>query len=284
MNKHLFCFGLGYTATYLIKILEDMYPNKWIFGGSKRNIKQISSRNTKIFEFNSDLILPTDITHLLISIPPDNTGDIVNNIFLGQILSLKKLEWIGYLSATSVYGNHNGNWVDETATTAPTYNRGILRVNAENKWLNLFTTYNLPIHIFRLAGIYGIGRNVIEKILDKHNIPIIHKPGHYFSRIHVEDIVQILMQSMDKHTPGQIFNLADDLPCENSLVVEFAYKLLNLIPPKPVNLENTQHSEMTREFYSDNKRVSNNKIKETFNMELKYPNYKSGLENIMLAM
>ena len=220
MNK-LIIFGCGYSGQYLSKILENDYniikTNRILIPGN--------------FVFDDLSPLPKesfeDVTHILISIPPVEKGDLVFQKHIQEISAIPTLKWLGYLSATSVYGDHQGKWVDESSELLAKDARGINRIKNENIWLN-----SLPelTHIFRLGGIYGPGRSVIEEI-KKGIARRIYKEGQYFSRIHVEDIAQILALSMLKPTGGQIFNLVDDLPAPSHEVIEYYCDLLALPYP-----------------------------------------------------
>ena len=259
---NLFCFGLSYTAMQLMPLFPSMT-------GTSRTKKQ----NTLLF---TDALSVKKVlqkaTHVLVSIPPVDSKDIVLNHYLDTLRKLPNLEWVGYLSATSVYGDHQGEWVDERSICSPTTARGKERLNIENVWL----ASGLPIHIFRLSGIYGKGRSVFDRLKSK-SLSRIDKPGHLFSRIHVEDIARILKASMFKPTPGEIFNVADDLPAESRELIEYACYLLKEPFPSLVPFEEADLSPMAREFYQDNKRVLNRKAKDLFGLNLKYPTYKEGL-------
>ena len=147
--------------------------------------------------------------YILHSIPPTEIGDPVYKRFSKAIMSRStNLSWFGYLSTTSVYGNHDGKWVDENIPVNPSSNRGLLRVKAENNWSNI---KDLPLHIFRLAGIYGPNRSPLDKIRSG-KAQLISKPGQFFSRIHVEDIARVLKASIEMPNHGSVYNVCDDLP------------------------------------------------------------------------
>lgn len=257
---HLFCFGYGYVAKFLSKKLLNL---GWKVSGTSRskNIQDVILCN---YEKVSQGLLKS-ATHVLISIPPDG-DDVVERY--GDCL--QNVKWLGYLSATSVYGDYSGNWVDEESETKPIEIRGEKRLKSERKWLNS----RLPVHIFRLAGIYGPGRNMLID-LQLGKARNVKKEGHFFSRIHVEDISNILFSSMQNIKPGEIYNCADDLPTTQSEVVIYATKLLNVSPPEPIELPDYAQS-----FYLGSKKVSNVKIKKDLNVSLIYPNYKVGLESL----
>ncbi|PIR38133.1 MAG: NAD(P)-dependent oxidoreductase [Alphaproteobacteria bacterium CG11_big_fil_rev_8_21_14_0_20_39_49] len=279
-ENHLFCFGLGYSATQLAK---DLLANGWRVSGTCRNTEKFPKLKTLgITPHIFDHDLPLDnlwdfnsVTHILTSIPPNEEGDIVLNYHLDDLKKLPDLKWAGYLSTTGVYGDHKGEWVDEETPTNPPNDRSRYRVEAENAWLES----GLPVHIFRLAGIYGKGRSSIES-LKNGTARRIDKHGQVFSRIHVEDIAQILTASIEKPNAGSIYNCADDLPCPQAEVVEYAAKLIGIKPPELIPFEQADLSPMARSFYMSNRRVSNKKIKDELGVKLKYPDYKSGLGGV----
>lgn len=277
--NHLFCFGFGYTAQRLVQKLNALEPEAWKFTGTNRSPISGSMSKYSII-FDDCLRIPDDVTHILISIPPKENSEIVYNLFITQITKLKKLEWLGYLSATSVYGDKKGEWVDETSDTSNCGDVGEKRLMAESMWLDTATRDKIPVQIFRLAGIYGPGRSAIESAIAK-KLHIIDKPDAVFSRIHVDDIVQTILFSMDAPKPKAIYNVADDYPCNPREVAEYACKLLGIKAPEPLTIDAANLSEMGKYFYSQSKRVSNNKIKEDLGVELLYPTFKEGLEAIL---
>lgn len=263
----LFCFGLGYVAQYLT---------------SNFNIKHIGThtngKNNLIFNEETELDITKflEISHVLISIPPINGVDIVHHKMLEQLKALPNLKWVGYLSATSVYQNADGAEVDENYPLEKFEKKSLDRQKAENLWL----TSTLPIHIFRLAAIYGKGRSVLDLLLNG-TARRIYKKNHFFSRIHVADIANILFSSMNNIKIGSIYNVADDLPSSNMEIVEYGAKLLNIDPPKIEDYEKAELSEMMRYYYSSSKKIVNNKIKNELNVKLQYPSYKEGLAEIL---
>lgn len=208
----------------------------------------------------------------MISTPPEVEKIIINN-FLTTLKNNKNLQWVGYLSSTSVYGDHKGDWVEETSNTQPTSKMGLKRMEAEQLLLNS----NLPVRIFRLAGIYSLERNIFSR-LKKKEVKIINKKDQIFSRIHVEDIVQVLFSSFSKSKDKDIFNVSDDEPCSYKEVVEYAATLLQIEMPKEINFEDLKNSKM-KDFYRDRKKVQNLKIK-LMGVKLKYPTFKEGLAAI----
>ncbi len=282
---HLFCFGLGYSASFLAR---QLVAKGWRVCGTCR------SRDSQVelsrFGIEAHLFdrgrpignlaeLLSTATHLLSSVPPDETGDAVLDLHRAEIdAAADHLAWIGYLSTTGVYGDHAGGWVDEMSELKPTGERGQRRLAAERGWLAL----RQPAHLFRLAGIYGPGSSAFDAIREGRAKRIV-KPGQIFSRIHVADIAQVLEASMARPHPGAAYNVCDDDPAPPSDVVAFAAALLNRPPPPEIPFEEAELSAMARSFYDDNKRVSNSRIKRELGVALRYPSYRVGLPAILAA-
>ena len=220
--------------------------------------------------------------HLFLnSIPPTEHGDIViNNLKENILKNNEKLRWYGYFSSTSVYGNYDGEWVDENSRLLPKTSRGILRRKSEINHIELFRLHSLPIHIFRLPGIYGPGRSVFDKVRNGQLTEIIKK-DHFFSRVYVEDIASAIKKSFNNPTPGEIFNLSDDMPCQSREIVRYAASLIKISNIKTISYDDPKLNEKTRSFYFDNKRVRNLKIKKILDWTPKYGNYKLGLKRIL---
>ena len=193
-----------------------------------------------------------------------------------QIASAKHLEWVGYLSTTGVYGDHDGGWVDETSALTPATKRGRARVDAEAEW----QTLGLPLHIFRLAGIYGPGRGPFAKVRNGTARRIIKK-GQVFSRCHVDDIAQVLEASIEKPNPGAIYNICDDDPAPPQDVLAYAAELLGLPLPPAVDFETAEMTPMARSFYAESKRVRNDRIKDELGVRLLHPTYRDGLQALL---
>jgi nucleoside-diphosphate-sugar epimerase len=272
--------GHGYTARSLTRRL---HPQGWRIIGTTRDREQIGS----IRQSGADAVIwPGEspnfdgVTHLLISTAPNNTGDPVLNA-LGQEIAERagQFRWVGYLSTTAVYGDHGGAWVDESTPATPASRRGNLRVLAERQWAAID---GLPLHIFRLAGIYGPGRGPFSK-LKRGGLRQIIKPGQVFSRIHVDDIAQVLAASMERPDPGAIYNVCDDEPVPPQDVIAYAAELQGLPLPPSVPFEEADLTPMARSFYSENKRVRNDRIKRDLGIELRYPNFRVGLESLQKA-
>jgi len=282
-RSHLFCFGLGYTA---LALGRRLVATRWLVTGTCRSAeRQALLREAGLSAVLFDRDRPVDatalngVTHLLVSVPPDATGDPVLAMHGDDIASLPGLSWLGYLSTTGVYGDRGGNWVDETAWLLPTGERGRRRVAAEEGWLGLWHDRGAPVHIFRLAAIYGPGRSAFDA-LRAGTARRIDKPGQVFSRIHVADLVSVLIASMERPRPGAVYNVCDDDPAPPEAVVAYAAELLGMEPPPLVPFEAAGLSPMARSFYADNKRVANRLIKTELGVTLRYPDFRAGLAAI----
>jgi nucleoside-diphosphate-sugar epimerase len=282
-NKKLFCFGYGYTARSLAQRLMQF---GWTIAGTttdpeKKDAMQKDGIASFLFEKTQMLADPhaafDGVTHMLFSIPPNDHGDPVLEAHAPDIAAIKTLEWAGYLSTTAVYGNQDGGWVDESSSIAPESRRGDVRARAEQQWQSMWQQDALPLHIFRLAGIYGPERNVLDSVR-AGTARRIEKPGHVFNRIHVEDIVQTLIASMNKPRPGGIYNLADDVPTPSHEVINFACNLLGINPPPLLRFDQVELAPIVRSFYKDNKRVNNGLIKSELGVKLLYPDFRAGLQ------
>ena len=281
----LFCFGFGQVAKYFVK---NLIKNKFDFDLVTTNTRKTQNETFDTLQYKSyyfkddkfDDNLLNDLNSsnkILISIPPKNQTDIVLKIF-GKIFKKNNFDWVTYLSATSVYGDQKGQWVNEDTTPQPTSNRGIARLNAEICWLKYYKDFNLPIQIFRLSGIYSIENNIIKK-LKMGTLKVVEKNNHFFSRIHIEDIAEILTISLKQFNSGHIFNVSDDHPCSNDEVARYAANLIKINVPKKIKPQEIA-SEILKDFYKDSKKVSNKKMRNFFGYDLKYPTFKEGLQMI----
>jgi nucleoside-diphosphate-sugar epimerase len=282
--SHLFCFGLGYTALVLARRLAAA---GWSVTGTRRGAHNAAALNRAAFRtliFDRDRPIPADslgeATHLLVSIPPDAEGDPVLATQSEHIAAFSGLCWVGYLSTTGVYGDRDGGWVDETSVLQPTGERGRRRVAAEQAWLDLWRSHGVPVHIFRLAAIYGPGRSTFDA-LRAGTAKRIDKPGQVFSRIHVEDLAGTLTASIRQPRPGAVYNVCDDDPAPPEAVVAHAAALMGVPAPPLVPLKAASLSSMARSFYDDNKRVSNRLIKTELGATLRYPSFRVGLAAIL---
>ena len=282
---NIFCFGFGQVAkNFITKInSENLTINLTTTSRESSKENNFNNINYKSFQFSEnsfDQKLIKNLKssdHILVSIAPSKGEDIVIKNFQ-NILEKSTTKWITYLSATSVYGNHNGDWVDEKSNTNPTSTNGIDRLYAEKLWLNLADKKNLPVQIFRLSGIYSNQNNVLTR-LKSGSAKLIEKKKQFFSRIHVEDIANVLFESLQNFKSKEIYNISDDKPTSSEELISYGSKLLNIEKPKVVNLS-TIESEMVKNFYKDSKKVNNKKMKEFFNYKLKHPTYVEGLNYI----
>jgi nucleoside-diphosphate-sugar epimerase len=265
----LLCLGFGYSARAFAATLQG-----WQITGTSRD----GQRGTVRFDRNR--ILPpyffAGVTHLLVSIPPDDGGDPAFDRHRDDVAALTNLQWLGYLSTTGVYGNRDGGWVGEGSDLRPTSARSERRCDAEEQWLSL------GAHVFRLAGIYGPGRSSFDA-LRAGTARRFDRPGHAFSRIHVDDLAAVLRASMAQPRPGAIYNVCDDEPAAPADVIAYAAELLGIAAPPLEPFDPATLSPMAQSFWADNKRVSNALIKRELGVVLRYPNYRAGLAAILAA-
>ena len=282
----LFCFGLGYSA---LALARRLLAEGWSVAGTTRcedKARRLAQEGVEVFLFDHGRPLDdppaalAGTSHLLSSVPPDGGGDPVLDHHRQDIAALESLDWLGYLSTTGVYGDRDGGWVDEDSDLAPTGERGRRRLAAEEAWLELWELEGLPVHLFRLAGIYGPGRSALDSVRGG-TAKRIDKPGQVFSRIHVDDIAAVLRASIARPRPGAAYNLCDDEAAPPQEVVAYASELLGREPPPLIPFDQAELSAMGRSFYRDNKRVSNARIKEELGVTLAYPNYREGLRALL---
>ncbi|MFD2738306.1 SDR family oxidoreductase [Sulfitobacter aestuarii] len=280
MNKTLLSFGHGYSARALA---TRLLPKGWRIIGTTRNpdkLAEIAATGVEpLLWSGSDLRdWLREAPQLLISAGPAPQGDPVLHDLGNEIrAAAPSLRWVGYLSTTGVYGDHQGGWVDETTPLRPATRRGQARVEAEAAWQAI---PELPLHIFRLAGIYGPGRGPFAKVRRGTARRII-KQGQVFSRIHVEDIAQALDKSLARPQPGAIYNLCDDDPAPPQDVIGHAAELLGLPLPPAIAFEDAEMTEMARSFYAESKKVRNDHAKAALGWQPKYPDYRSGLSAML---
>lgn len=273
----LLSLGHGYSAQALARRL---LPQGWTVIGTTRSPAKAEALRREGVE---PLLWPADLgpalaraTHVLASAAPDAAGD----PFLAELpeIAAARPEWVGYLSTTGVYGDHQGGWVDEETPLTPNSDRGRWRVLAENQW----RATGLPIHIFRLAGIYGPGRGPFEKVRDGTARRVI-KPGQVFSRCHVDDIALVLETSIRKPAPGTAYNVCDDNPAPPEDVLGHAARLLGLPDPPAVDFDTADMTPMARSFYSESKKVRNDRIRIDLGVRLLHPSYQAGLAALLDA-
>ena len=279
----LLCLGLGYSAEALT---ARLLQRGWRVLGTTRSAERAAALEARVIEIlqlgEEGFAAPelaaalSQATHLLSSAPPDQEGDPALRGLGPALETARQLAWIGYLSTTGVYGDRGGAWVDEETPPAPGNDRSRRRLAAETVWLNLCLDRGLPVHIFRLSGIYGPGRSQIDALRAGRARRIV-KPGQVFSRIHVEDIATALEASMARPAPGRIYNLADDEPAPASDVVTYGAGLLGIDPPPEEPYEDTGLSEMAQSFYAECRRVRNLRLRRELGVDLAYPTYREGL-------
>lgn len=282
MNK-LFCFGYGYTAHHLSRALAAR--GDFTIAGTTRDHDKLDVMaqhgiDAHLFSYDQGMPNPQtlfrDVTHVLISVPPDDNGDPVW-IFHGDDLArAPNLKWVGYLSSTAVYGDRGGDWVDEQTDVHPVTKRGMRRSRAERQWLTLYQDHDFPAMIFRLAGIYGPGRSALETVR-AGAARRINKQGHAFSRVHIDDIVQTLIASMTRGKKGRVYNVADDYPAPSHEVIAYTCELLGLPVPPLLDFNSADLAPITMSFYTENKRVRNDLIKDELGVRLQYPTFREGL-------
>jgi nucleoside-diphosphate-sugar epimerase len=278
----LFCFGLGYSARVLAGRLRR---RGWEVRGTTRRPEKaaaLAAEGHPTWPFDRDRPLPAEalagVTHALTSVAPDERGDPVLDLHGPDLAALPALAWIGYLGTTAVYGDRQGGWVDEDTPVEPGLARADRRARAEAAWL----ASGLPVHVFRLAGIYGPGRSALDNLRQGSARRIV-KPGQVFSRVHVEDIAAVLEASIGHPSPGRVYNVCDDEPAPPQDVVAYAAGLLGVEPPPEQPYETAELSPMARTFYKDNRRVRNERIKRELGVRLAYPTYREGLRALLDA-
>lgn len=280
--SRLFCFGLGYSAAALVARTREQ---GWAVGGTARSGDKVGALHvagTPAWPFDGTAPMVdasrvlAGVTHVLVSAAPGAEGDPVLRHHLDDLRRLPGLAWVGYLSTTGVYGDHGGAWVDETTPLQPLSPRARARAAAEAAWL----ASGLPVHVFRLAGIYGPGRSVLDDLRAGQGRRI-DRPGHLFSRIHVDDIAAVLQASIRRPNPGAIYNVCDEEPAESAAVTAFAAGLLGIEPPPLVPLDRANLSPMALSFWADHKRVRNDRIKTELGVRFAYPTYREGLRDLL---
>lgn len=278
----IFIFGLGYSASAIGALLRQ---KGWQVSGTVRSREKFGgliADNFTPFLFSDGRGIRQALesaTHCLISAPPREAGDPVLAAYAQALRDAPKLGWIGYLSTIGVYGDLEGAWADENTPAKPETGRGAARIEAEAAWSAFCRERQLPLDIFRLAGIYGPGRNPFSRIRSGQAQRIV-KPGQVFNRIHVDDIAQTVAAAIfqERREPEtRIFNVADDEPAPPQDVILYAAELMGAPAPPEIPFESAELSPMARSFYAGNKRMRNDKIKRELGVALKYPTYREGL-------
>jgi nucleoside-diphosphate-sugar epimerase len=283
---NLFVFGMGYSGLASARALRARNPSAGI-AGTSRTAEGASALVREGFAghvFSGDAPGPTlreDLkaaTHVVLSIAPGPAGDPALVHHRAELDAAPNLEWLCYYSTIGVYGDHGGDWIDETAPLEATSERNRRRIAAEAEWRNYALERGVPLCILRLAGIYGPGRSAFDKLAEGTAHRIV-KPEQVFNRIHVEDIARVTALAAEARLAGT-FNLADDLPAPPQDVVAYAAELAGVAPPPEMPFETADLTPMQRSFYADNKRVSNARIKEKLAIALLHPDYREGLASI----
>ena len=286
MNKKniLLIFGFGYTAKFMCQKFSKKNWEVFCTTRSKEKAKEIKSLNATPIFFDDEEKIESVLSknsYILSTAPPENSKDpVVENY--GHLLkkNSERVKWAGYLSTTSVYGDKKGEWVTEDTELEPNLERSISRVAAENSWIKLGENLLIKTVIFRLAGIYGPGRSLVDRLMKDEDVYIVDKPAHLFNRIHVDDIVGAIEMAISSKSEAKIFNLSDDLPAKQLDVAKFAASLLKRKSPQTVSLESDLVSEMARSFYKEEKKVSNTRLKDELGYKLVFPSFKEGLFSI----
>ena len=272
-NKTLLCFGFGLCAAELAKLLP---ADGWRVIGTHRSAR---------LRFNERTPLPEAVvrraSHVLFSIPPSADGDLARRMHGMALAASPNLRWAGYLSTSGVYGDCRGEWVDESRRPNPQSPPARRRLAAERAWAESFAPTDVAFHIFRLAGIYGLGRSALERCLAGVARRIVAAPNHFLCRIHAEDVAQTLKASISRPRDGAVYNVADDEPAPSAKVVEYACELLGM-PPPPARDWRTLAA--ARRFYEESRRLSNRLIKTELGVHLKHPNYRQGLRALASAI
>ena len=282
----VFCFGFGQVAKHFVKkiISQNLTLELSVTSRQETHQEVFEEINFTSYEFENDKfdeninLKIKEADYILVSVPPISGEDIVIKNFKDSLKTVKA-KWITYLSATSVYGDHNGEWVNEKSETKPSTLNGKNRLKAENDWRVFSKENNLPLQIFRLSGIYSKQNNILKR-LKTGQAKIIKKEKHFFSRVHVEDIANILFTSLRKFKTNEIFNISDDQPASQEEVAIYGALLLKMNKPNPLKIEDLEEG-MLKDFYKESKKVDNKKIKNFFNYQFIYPSYKEGLDNIV---
>ena len=285
-HKHMLFLGYGFCAETLVPHLQarGFALSATCRDGQKaRHLKEQGMTPLLLANAPVDAAALAGVTHVLVSAPPTLAGEQLLPLFETALWAQNGgIDWLGYLSTTGVYGDHAGAWIDEDTPPGPLGARGQRRVEAEQAWLDLGAAADIGVHLFRLAGIYGPYRNQLSAVKNG-TARRINKPGQVFSRIHVDDIAQVLTASIARPQAGRAYSLCDDEPAPPQDVVAFAAQLLGLDPPPLVDFEEAELSDMARSFYSENKRIANARIKTELGITLAYPDYRIGLTALFEA-
>jgi nucleoside-diphosphate-sugar epimerase len=285
---NLFVFGLGYSALHFVRCYRDHFASIAGTVTSSEKAEALRRQGTAARVFapdHADPCIPDDLADaecLLIAIPTDAAGDPVLARFGDAVAAAPRLRWIGYLSTVGVYGDHGGAWIDETTPPRPSSARARRRVAAESAWLDLGACAGKAVQVFRLAGIYGPGRNALKNLAEGTAKRIV-KPGQVFNRIHVDDIAAVLMASIERPRPGAIYNVADDEPAPQQDMVAYAATLAGVPAPPEIPFEDADLSAMAVSFWGANRRVRNGRVKDDLGVRLRHPTFREGLRALREA-
>lgn len=285
-QSFLLVLGMGYSAQRFVELHRSRFARIAATARSPSKFDPMKMRLIEPLLFDGaaqpDLLnAAREATHILVSIPPDEAGDPALNALGGVLKTSENLRWAGYLSTTAVYGDRGGAWTDEDTPVMPQSARAKRRAAAEDAWRAL-ANKERAVHIFRLSGIYGPGRNALVD-LKSGEARRLTKVGQVFNRIHVDDIAAVLAAAIDRLDAGPVFNVADDEPAASSDVVAFAAGLLGVFPPPLTRVEDANLSEMAKSFWAENKRISPRRIKEELEIEFSYPTYREGLRALFVS-
>jgi nucleoside-diphosphate-sugar epimerase len=282
----LFIFGMGYSALHFARTRKSDYE---IISCTARSADKRDALRTHDFDAHcfgpghvdetlADALAAAD--RVLVSIPPGAEGDPALTAFASRLRASHNLKSVVYLSTIGVYGDHGGAWIDERTTPKPSNPRSLWRLHAEEGWRALGSGLGLPVHVLRLAGIYGPGQNALVN-LRAGTAKRIVKAGQVFNRIHVEDIARAIDGAFSYAGAGDVWNVSDDEPAPPQDVVAYGARLLGVEPPPEMDFESAQLSPMARSFYSECKRVSNAAIKEKLGVRLAYPTYREAFVGML---
>lgn len=291
---HLLVFGLGYSG---LRIAADRRRQGWLVTGTTRSPGRAAAMvelgiHGLVFDGGGSGGALDDAvrealagaTHLLVTIPPGPDGDPVLRRFREEALSLGDgpLQWMGYMSTTGVYGDHGGDWVDESTPPSPGLDRTRRRLRAEREWSTLSGITGVPLQIFRISGIYGPGRSALDRIRGGGARSIV-KAGSVFNRVHVDDLAGAVVAGMSRPGRTGVFNVSDDLPAPNHVVMRHAAEILDTDPPREVDFQDAELSPMGASFFAEDRRVKNERVRSELGYDFRYPTYREGLAAVLRA-
>ncbi|WP_144299481.1 NAD-dependent epimerase/dehydratase family protein [Elioraea rosea] len=284
MTARLIVFGLGYSGTVAARAAAARGAHVTVVTRDPGSAAAEALRAEGLAVASFDAPPVGEATHLLATAAPAEGGEPVLAAHREAIAAARGLRWIGYLSTTGVYGDRGGAWVEETSTPAPGQPRSQRRLAAERAWEEVAARADAPVDLIRLSGIYGPGRSAIDEVREGTARRVI-KPGHAFSRIHVEDIAGLVAAAMARPpgVPVRVLHGADDEPAASADVVAEAARLLGAKPPPAIAFEaaRANMSLMALSFWSENRKVANGLTKAATGWSLRYPTYREGLKAIL---